>query len=213
MVREILEAFADEEVRHICVMCSSQSAKTLTIMVALAYIIAEDPGPILWVTANNKEAVKLARARLRPFMDRIVPVAERFPKERGGKNLLEIYFPGAPFVITGAESEAALQSTPYRYLFLDEVRAYPPGALEMALNRTRSFSHNYKVVTISTPEDEQDHMHQCYLDGDQRQWFVKCMRGVVGTDFGGQKSEVGGQHDEGGGQRTEDRGPESSGRT
>ena len=170
-----MEAFADEEVRHLCVMCSAQSSKTLTILCLLAYAIAEDPGPILWVTSNLKEAVKFARGRLIPFLERVGPVSAKFPKGRGNRNILEIYFAGGAFVITGAESKAALQSTPYRYLFLDEVRSYPPGALEMAYKRTRSYAHNYKVVTISTPDEEQDHMHRSYLDGDQRIWHVRCL--------------------------------------
>jgi hypothetical protein len=164
-------------------MCSAQSAKTLTILVLLAWVIAEDPGPILWVTANGKEATKFARSRVMPFFERVKPVADKFPPGRGNKNLLEIYFPGAPFVITGAESKGALQQTPYRYLFLDEVRSYPAGALEMAYKRTRSFSHNYKVVTISTPDEEQDPMHRAYLDGDQNVWHVRCMACGVEQPF------------------------------
>jgi Phage terminase large subunit (GpA) len=47
-----MEAFADESVNEISAMCSAQSAKTLTILCLMAWAIAEDPGPILWVTAS-----------------------------------------------------------------------------------------------------------------------------------------------------------------
>jgi phage terminase large subunit GpA-like protein len=87
---------------------------------------------------------------------------------------LEIYFPGAPLIITGSESEASLQSTPFRYIFLDETRSYPPGAIEMVSKRTRSYTHNYKKVFISTPDMEGDAVHRAFLNGDQRHYEVKC---------------------------------------
>ncbi|MFZ4695702.1 MAG: phage terminase large subunit family protein, partial [Verrucomicrobiia bacterium] len=55
-LREIMEAFADESVNELSCMCSAQSAKTLTMLCLLAWAIAEDPGPILWVTSSVQEA-------------------------------------------------------------------------------------------------------------------------------------------------------------
>lgn len=169
-----MEAFADESVNEISCMCSAQSAKTLTILCLLAWAIAEDPGPILWVTSSMQEARKLAKSRLLPMLERCGPVSAKFPKERGQKNTLEIYFPGAPLIIAGSESEASLQSTPFRYIFLDEARSYPPGAIEMVSKRTRSYTYNYKRVFISTPDMEKDAVHQAFLNGDQRHYEVKC---------------------------------------
>ncbi len=169
-----MEAFADEEVNEIAAMCSAQSAKTLTILCLMAWAIAEDPGPILWVTSSLSEARKFAKMRLVPLLERCGPVAARFPRERNRKTTLEIYFPGAPLIITGSESEASLQQTPFRYIFLDETRSYPPGAVEMVSKRTRSFTYNYKRVFISTPDMEGDAVHRAFLNGDQRHYEVKC---------------------------------------
>jgi len=173
-LREVMEAFADESVNEISIMCSAQSAKTLTILVLLAWAIAEDPGPILWVAASKVEAKKLAKGRVLQLLEKCAPVASKLPRERDRKTTLEIYFPGAPLVITGAESEASLQSTPFRYLILDEARSYPPGALEMVSKRTRSYTHNYKKVMISTPDLENDAVHRAYLAGHQAHYEVKC---------------------------------------
>lgn len=169
-----MEAFADEGINEISAMCSAQSAKTLTILCLLAWAIAEDPGPILWVTSSIREARKLARTRLLPLLERCGPVAAKFPRNRHDRNTLEIFFPGAPLVITGAESTSSLQSTPFRYIFLDEVRNWPPGALEMVEKRTRSYKYNYKKVIISTPDEEQDAVHRAFLKGDQRHFFIYC---------------------------------------
>lgn len=169
-----MEAFADESVNEIAAMCSAQSAKTLTILCLLAWAIAEDPGPILWVTSSLIEARKFAKMRLLPMLEHCGPVAARFPKQRDRKTTLEIYFPGAPLIITGSESEKSLQQTPYRYIILDEERSYPAGATEMVSKRTRSYTYNYKRVRISTPEMEGDSVHRGFLAGDQRHYEVKC---------------------------------------
>lgn len=169
-----MEAVADEGVNEITCLCSAQSAKTLTMLALLAWIIAEDPGPILWVTTNVQEAKKFAKSRLLPLLERCAPVAKRLPVGRTKKTTLEIYFPGAPLIIAGAESQAALQSTPFRYVFLDEARSYPPGALEMVSQRFASYTHNYKKFIFTTPAKEGDAVHQAFLAGDQRHWLTPC---------------------------------------
>jgi phage terminase large subunit GpA-like protein len=47
--REILNAFSDPSIQEIVIMAGGQSVKTLMIMAAIAYVISEDPGPILLV--------------------------------------------------------------------------------------------------------------------------------------------------------------------
>lgn len=173
-LRQIMEDFADPAVRNITCMCSAQSAKTLTFLVLLCWAIAEDPGAILWVTKNEDEAKKIAKSRVKPMFNDCVPVAKRLPKNRNDNNTLEVYFPGAPLVIASSENEAALQSTPFRYLFLDERRAYKDGAAEMVSKRTRAFAHSFKKVTISTPDEEGDGLHLDFQDGNQCEWNVMC---------------------------------------
>jgi phage terminase large subunit GpA-like protein len=101
-----MEDFADPEVNEITVICSAQSAKTLTLLALLAWLIAEDPGPVLWVTAKLGEAKKISKGRVLPLLERCAPVAEKIPTSRMFKTTLEIYFPGAPLFLTGSESPA-----------------------------------------------------------------------------------------------------------
>lgn len=173
-VREIMEAFGDERINEISCRCSAQSAKTLTLLCMVAYAISVDPGPILWVTKSLSEAKKLAKSRLMPLLEMCKPVRAKMPSDRNMKTTCEIYFPGAPLIITGADSPASLQSTPFRYIILDEARAYKPGAIEMVSKRTRSYRHSYKKVVISTPHETEDPLDRTFLAGDQCRWFVKC---------------------------------------
>lgn len=172
-VRELMEVFADSTVNEIAVMCSAQSAKTQTIMCLLMWAVKEDPGPIQWVMAAQDEAKTFSRTRLIPTILNTRVVMEMVDAQDIAVNTLEINFPGAPLLITGANSKSKLQSNPKRYLFLDEVRNYPPGAYEMVRKRVRAF-WNSKVITISTPDRANDHVHRAYLQGDQRQWHFEC---------------------------------------
>ncbi|MDR0532530.1 MAG: phage terminase large subunit family protein [Verrucomicrobiales bacterium] len=173
-VRQLMEDFADESVREIVILCSAQSAKTLTLLCLLAWLIAEDPGPVLWVTSSKQEARKLSKSRLMQLLERCAPVAAKLPSDRHMKTSLEVYFPGAPLVIGSAENPRDLQSTPYRYIIMDEARSYPPGAVEMLNMRFRAFSHNYKKITITTPGLDHDSVHRAFLDGNRQHFETQC---------------------------------------
>ena len=84
-------------------------------------------------------------------------------------------------VITGANSAVGLRSMPARYLFLDEVDAYPPSADEegdpvaLAEARTRTFSWRSKVLLGSTPTIHGlSRIEREYEASDQRRFFVPC---------------------------------------
>lgn len=179
-----MEDFANPEIHEITCMCSAQSAKTVMMMALLAWVLEEDPGPILWVTATQKEANKFARARLMPLIELCEPLLGKLPKGRYDKTNTSIYFPGAPFYVVGADSPLSLQSHPIRYLFLDEVRSWKPGALEMVAKRTRSFRHTYKKMIVSTAGNAHDELHQAFLKGSQSTWEFHCPNCHEPSDFG-----------------------------
>lgn len=191
-----MDDFADETVRSIACMCSAQSCKTATMQALMGWTIIEDPGPALWVTASTTDAKKLVKGRLWPMYDKTPSIAERLPKEKGKRNLLELYFPSGSYLyVAGAENEAALQSVPFRYLFLDEVRQWRDGRLAMVKNRTRRFPHNYKHIVISCPDMEGDSVHRSFRAGNQCHWMVKCRNQACAHEFElvwGEKGKPGG---------------------
>jgi len=90
-------------------------------------------------------------------------------------------FPGGILVLTGANSAVGLRSMPARYLFLDEVDAYPPSADEegdpvaLAEARTRTFAWRRKVFLVSTPTIKGlSRIEREYEASDQRRFFVGC---------------------------------------
>jgi phage terminase large subunit GpA-like protein len=83
--------------------------------------------------------------------------------------------------MTGANSAVGLRSTPARYIFLDEVDAYPASADEegdpvsLAEARSLTFAHRRKVFLASTPTIRGlSRIEREYEASDQRRYFVAC---------------------------------------
>ena len=83
--------------------------------------------------------------------------------------------------MTGANSAVGLRSTPARYIFLDEVDAYPAWADEegdpvtLAEARSLTFAHRRKVLLVSTPTIRGlSRIELEFEASDQRRFFVPC---------------------------------------
>lgn len=172
-IKEILEKLRDNRVRRVVARCAAQTSKTTLAMIAIADWIANDPGPLQYVMAAQDEAKTFANTRFKPFLEGCKPVADQMPKQRRNNKTLEINFPEAPLLISGANSPSKLQGNPKRYLVLDEVRNYPKGAVQTALTRTESF-WNARELIISTGDTEGDDVDREFMEGDQRRYFVPC---------------------------------------
>ena len=174
-VKEVMDCFADNEVSDISVMCSAQSAKTQTMICLLMWALAEEPAPTMWVTSTAEEAAFLMKTRLIPTIKSCEPVAECLIEDRSAVSKMEVHLKGASLGVVGSSSPSRLQSKPIRWLFLDEVRNYPDGALEMVLKRTRAY-WNARRCIVSTPDMYNDATHRAYINGDQRVWHFQCRK-------------------------------------
>lgn len=188
-----MERYADPANRKIACQCSAQSTKTVLMYACAGYSFLEDPGPMMWVTKSKPEAVTMAEAYLWPFFENTPKLAAQLPNDRQKKKKLHLYFGGHYFRIAGADTKAALQSLPYRYLFLDEVRQWKPGALEMVSKRTRSYPDNFKQFMISCPDMEGDMMDRAFQAGTQEHWHFRCRECGHGQELRwGEKGKTGG---------------------
>ena len=99
----------------------------------LGYVIHHAPGPILAVQPTVELAKRFSQQRVEPLIEASPILRERIAPARSrdsGNTVLAKSFPGGILVLTGANSAVGLRSMPARYLFLDEVDAYPPSADE-----------------------------------------------------------------------------------
>jgi phage terminase large subunit GpA-like protein len=184
-MREIMDALSPTHpARRVAVMKSAQVGFTEGGNNWIGYVIHHAPGPMLAVQPTVELAKRFSRQRIDPLIaespalrDRVRPARSR----DAGNTMLSKEFPAGLLVITGANSAVGLRSMPARYLFLDEVDAYPPSADEegdpvaLAEARTRTFSWRSKILLGSTPTIHGvSRIEREYQSSDQRRYFVAC---------------------------------------
>jgi phage terminase large subunit GpA-like protein len=184
-MRAIVDALSPAHpARRIVVMKSAQVGFTEGGNCWIGYVIHHAPGPMLAVQPTVELAKRFSRQRIDPLINESPTLRERVKPARSrdaGNTVLSKEFPAGLLVITGANSAVGLRSMPARYLFLDEVDAYPPSADEegdpvaLAEARTRTFSWRSKILLGSTPTIHGlSRIEREYEASDQRRYFVPC---------------------------------------
>ncbi len=181
--REIMDAFTQKHVERIVVESGAQCGKSEIMMNMIGRIIDLDPSSVMMVQPTQDMAEEFSKRRF-SVMFNICPtlrwkVAEA--KGRSSSNTMRFKsFPGGSLSIASAQSAPELRSKPIRFLFLDEVDAYPPSAggdgdpVELAIARTETF-HNRKIAMFSTPGNvKTSRIHEEYLNGTQEEWQIPC---------------------------------------
>jgi phage terminase large subunit GpA-like protein len=184
-LREIMDALSPRHpAQRISFMKAAQVGATEAGNNWIGFVIHHAPGPMLAVLPSLELAKRTSRGRLDPLIAESPALRERVNPARSrdaGNSMLSKEFPGGILVLTGANSATGLRSMPARYIFLDEVDAYPASADEegdpvtLAEARTTTFSHRRKVFMVSTPTIRGVSRIEREFDAsDQRRYFVPC---------------------------------------
>ena len=184
-MRAIMDALSPSHpARRVVVMKSAQVGFTEGGNCWIGYVIHHAPGPMLAVQPTVELAKRFSRQRIEPLIAESPALRERVKPSRArdaGNTVLSKEFPAGLLIITGANSAVGLRSMPARYLFLDEVDAYPPSADEegdpvaLAEARTRTFSWRSKILLGSTPTIQGiSRIEREFEASDQRRYFVPC---------------------------------------
>jgi phage terminase large subunit GpA-like protein len=149
----------------------------------MGYIIHQAPGPMMAVQPTVEMAKRNSKQRIDPLIEEseVLRKLVRDPRSRdSGNTVLSKDFPGGVLVMTGANSAVGLRSMAARYLFLDEVDAYPGDVegegdpITLAMVRTRTFARR-KVFLVSTPKiTGMSRIESAYEESDQRKYWVPC---------------------------------------
>ena len=149
----------------------------------LAWIIHHCPGPALCVQPTTDMAKRLSKQRIDPMIEASEPLRNLVKDRRSrdaGNTMLAKEFPGGIMVLAGANSAVGLRSMPVRFLFLDEVDAYPADVagegdpVELAIARTRTYPQR-KIYMVSTPTlTGQSRIERLYDESDQRAFELPC---------------------------------------
>lgn len=184
-LREIQDALSpSSSVQRVVVMKGSQLGFTEAGLNWLGFVIHHAPGPVMMVQPTTETGKRVSKQRVAPMIEDSPALRGlvRDPRARDSGNTTAMKeFPGGVLVITGANSAVGLRSMPVRFLFLDEIDAYPADAdgegdpVELAERRTATFARR-KIFMISTPKDAgSSRIEAAYLEGDQRRFFVPCL--------------------------------------
>lgn len=173
--KQPLDDFKSDDVREIVIMAGSQCSKTAGMLTALAWAVKHSPAPMLWITGNDDLAKDASQERVAPTLERCPDAAPLLLNNRLDKTTWKIRLKTCTVDIAGAQSSTSLEQNPYRFVFGDEVRQWPPGSLQKVEKRQRSFS-DAKRCFFSTPMLKGDEFHQRYLAGTQCEWVWPCMK-------------------------------------
>ncbi len=183
-LREVMDALsANSPVQRVVIMAGAQTGKTECGNNWIGYVIHHAPAPMMMVQPTVEMAMRASKQRIAPMIeatdvlrDRVKPSGTR----NSGNTLAFKEFDGGILAMTGANSASGLRMLPIRFLFMDEVDAYP-GDLDgegdpvaLAENRTVTFTRR-KVLMTSTPTTKGlSRIEQEFLLSDQRRYFVPC---------------------------------------
>jgi phage terminase large subunit GpA-like protein len=184
-MRAIMDALSPgHPAQRVVFMKGAQTGGTEAGNNFLGFIMHQAPGPTLAVQPTVELAKRYSRQRIDTLIDDSPALRARVRPARSrdaGNTMLSKEFVGGILVMTGANSAVGLRSMPARYLFLDEVDAYPASADEegdpvsLAEARSLTFAHRRKVFLVSTPTIRNiSRIEREFEASDQRRFFVPC---------------------------------------
>jgi len=183
-LREVMDCLSTTSpVQRVVLMAGAQLGKTEGGANWLGYVIDHAPGPMLMVQPTVDMAKRLSKQRLESLITETPVLSEKIAPARSrdsGNTMFSKEFPGGMMILTGANSATGLRSTPCRYIFLDEVDAFPSDVdgegdpVTLAERRSTTFSRR-KIFMTSTPTVKDfSRIESEYLLSDQRRFFVPC---------------------------------------
>lgn len=187
--RGIFDAITAPEIETVVIMTSTQVVKSLAIMCAIAYWIAEDPGPILLVEPKKDSARDFSKRRLMPLTRDCAILKDRVSGSvHDGTNTIQSKeFPGGNLLIVSARTPVDLAQHTIRYLVCDEIDKYDDdvgGSIErqgegdpidLAWERAMTFgSRRKRVLACSPTVAGLSRIGKAWDLSDQRRPWVPC---------------------------------------
>jgi phage terminase large subunit GpA-like protein len=174
---------SNSAVQRVVMMFAAQTGKTEAGANWLGYVIDHAPGPMLMVQPTVDMAKRLSKQRLESLINDTPVLSEKIAPARSrdsGNTMFSKEFPGGMMILTGANSATGLRSTPCRYIFCDEIDAFPSDVdgegdpVSLAEKRATTFARR-KILLTSTPTVKDfSRIEAEYERSDQRRFYVPC---------------------------------------
>ncbi len=174
-IREVMETIVEPRVKIVSIIAAVQSSKTTVPELTLCYIIANLPGPTLWLDQTDDDAKDQSESRLQKLFDECDPVRGVYPKDKHKKRNTTIHFAnGMTLWMLGAHNIKNLQRRSIRWLIGDETWRWPAGHMAEAEARVTAFGWLGKCVFLSQGGEEDDDTHRKFATTDMREWTFAC---------------------------------------
>lgn len=191
-LREIVDCMGVESpVREVTLMKGVQLAYTTGVLenvigYAIAYL---KTAPVMMVTAD----AELAKLRMEGFiqpmlqhsgLEHLIKSSDESNNRRTGKTAAKLEWAGGGYLIPfGAQNANKLRSFSIQYLLNDEIDGWPDvvgkdgDPIKLVRDRTAAFEGSRKILDGSTPTIKgQSKIEKRFLAGDQRYYFVPCLK-------------------------------------
>jgi len=174
--------------RGVVLMKSGQGGGSEAMINALSYLLSYWPGPALYLIDKDELAREFGRERFSYVVATCEPLRRKALTGRGSGELVHIKrFVDGKLAIHGGRSASNLQSTPYRFVMIDEVDSLldemdGQDPLKMAEIRTDAFAGRTLIVAFAHPTSRERGAGRLYYElSDQRRGFVTCPH--CGSEF------------------------------
>lgn len=173
-MNEPLDQLANPECTELILLAPTGSGKTTMMEAALAYIVAEDPGPTLIVGQTNKTIEEWFETRLMHTFRNTAETRDLVPtgKHRHKSRKDAIIFPHMSLYSTGANISGT-QARSMRRVICDEPWTYKAGIIRQAEARLHD-RHNRQFVLVSQGGTIGDDWHEKWMQTNQKERHYCC---------------------------------------
>lgn len=171
------------ETKEVVLKWGAQTAKTSMLLNWTAFIIENNPSPMMIVQPTIDMAKRFSRQRLQSMINDSPYLTKRVQQQRSRDDANTIMlkeFNGGYLVLAGANSAAGLRSAPICYLCLDEIDAYPTDVegegdpVGLAMMRQTTFPQSKTIITSTPTIKGFSKIDDRFAMSDQCFYYVPC---------------------------------------
>jgi hypothetical protein len=154
---EPLNNFADSSIDKMTFCFASQTGKSTLMHIALLYLIANAPKPMLYLMPSDATARQISKERIQPMMMSSPTLSELIPSNQDDFTNLSFKLDDCYVHLSGSSSANKLASFPCGTIMFDECdkasvrNRNEAGAIQLAQNRIKAFGRDKLFVLASTP--------------------------------------------------------------
>lgn len=171
---EPLGEIANDENEAVVMVKANQVGGTTIGVLCLGFFTSQDPGPSMWVTANQDLARDFSKDSLFPIFRSITAIDEKVLNDRHRASTYEIRLPTMTLLLAWGGSAAKAEQKSVRFLFVDEFEKYADLLSAFEARTTRY--HNSRKTYISKPGLVKGPAWEKYEATDKREWHWPCLK-------------------------------------